>query len=89
MEMEIIALAQCCCDLFPVMDIVSEVGNVVGLVTKDMVSMHALVHKDNDGSSVLAETIPPQFTPRSKYCAIKMVWFREEIKRCGVKLLKK
>ena len=44
MKAEIIALAHCCCDLFPVMDIVSEVGNVVGLVTKDMVSMHVLVH---------------------------------------------
>jgi hypothetical protein len=37
---------------------------------------------------VLAETIPPQFTPRSKYYAIKMVWFREEIQKRGVKLFK-
>ncbi len=55
---------------------------------KDMVLMHVSIHKDSAGALVLAETIPPQFTPRSKYYAIKMVWYREEIQRCGVKLLK-
>ncbi|KAL7481690.1 hypothetical protein ACHAW6_011130 [Cyclotella cf. meneghiniana] len=75
MEVEIITLANCCYELFPVMDIVSEVGNVVGLATEDMVLMHVSIHKDNAGALVLAETIPPQCTPMSKYYAIKMVWF--------------
>ncbi|KAL7475004.1 hypothetical protein ACHAW6_000935, partial [Cyclotella cf. meneghiniana] len=88
MEAEIIALAHCCHELFPVINIVSEVGSVVGLATKDMVSMHVSIHKDNSGALALAETIPLQFTPRSKYYAIKTVWFREEIQRHGVKLLK-
>jgi hypothetical protein len=61
---------------------------VVGLKTKDLVSMHVSIHEDNAGALVLAETIPPQFTPRSKYYAIKTVWFREEIQKRGVKLLK-
>ena len=47
MEVEIIALAHCCHELFPVMDIMSEVGNVVGLVRNDMVLIHVLIHKDN------------------------------------------
>lgn len=88
MEAEIIALAHCCRELFPVVDIVSEVGEVVGLETKDLVSMHVSIHEDNAGALVLAETIPPQFTPRSKYYAIKTVWFREEIQKRGVKLFK-
>ncbi len=70
------------------MDIVSEVGNVVGLATKDMVLMHVMIHEDNAGALVLAETIPSQFPSRSKCYAIKMVVFREEIQRHGVKLLK-
>ncbi len=37
---------------------------------------------------MLAETLPPQFTPRSKYYATKTIWFREEIYRRGIKLLK-
>jgi hypothetical protein len=88
MEAEIIALAHCCRELFPVIDIVSEVGNVVGLSTEDLVSMHVSVHEDNAGALVLAETIPPEFTPRSKYYAIKTVWFREEIQKRGIKLFK-
>ena len=88
MEAEIIALAHCCRELFPVMDIVKEVGAVVGLETEDKTSMHVSIHEDNAGALVLAETIPPEFTPRSKYYAIKTVWFREEIVKRGIKLLK-
>jgi len=88
MEAEIVALSHCCRELFPVMDIVTEVGEVVGLDTKDLVSMHVSIHEDNAGALVLAETIPPQFTPRSKYYAVKTVWFREEIQKRCVKLLK-
>ena len=88
MEAEIIALAHCCRELFPVCDVVEEVGSVVGLETKDLTSMHVSVHEDNAGALVLAETIPPEFTPRSKYYAIKTVWFREEIVKRGIKLLK-
>lgn len=88
MEAEVIALAHCCRELFPVCDIVKEVGKVVGKKTEDMSSMHVSVHEDNAGALVLAQTIPPEFTPRSKYYAIKTVWFREEIVKRGIKLLK-
>ena len=88
MEAEIVALAHCCRKLFPVCDIVKEVGDVVGLATDDLSSMHVLVHEDNAGALALAKTIPPEFTPRSKYYAIKTVWFREEIQKRGVKLIK-
>jgi hypothetical protein len=86
MEAEIIALAHCCRELFPVCDIVKEVGKVVGMKTDDLSSVHVSVHEDNAGALVLAETIPPESTPRSKYYAIKTVWFREEIQKRGVKL---
>jgi hypothetical protein len=36
----------------------------------------------------LAKTLPPQFTPRSKYYAIKTIWFCEEIFKRDVQLLK-
>jgi hypothetical protein len=88
MEAEIIALAHCCRELIPVMDIVKEMGNALDLPTKDMSKMHVSIHEDNAGFLVLAETIPPQFTPRSKYYAIKTVWFRKEINKRGIKLLK-
>ncbi|EJK57953.1 hypothetical protein THAOC_21961 [Thalassiosira oceanica] len=37
---------------------------------------------------VLAETIPPQYTPRSKHYHTKTIWFREEIQKRSIKLLK-
>jgi hypothetical protein len=70
------------------MDIVEEIGHTVGLETKDMSTMHVSVHEDNAGALILAETLTPQFTPRSKHYAIKTVWFREEIHKRGIKLLK-
>ena len=88
MEAEIIALAHCCRELFPIMNQVAELGAIVGLKTKDLTTMKVSIHEDNAGALVLAQTITPQFTPRSKYYAIKTVWFREEIQKRGIKLLK-
>ena len=69
-------------------DIIKEIGQTVGLETKDMTFMHVSVHEDNAGALILAETLPPQFTPRSKHYAIKTMWFREGIHKRGIKLLK-
>jgi hypothetical protein len=44
-------------------------------------TMNVSIHEDNLGELVLAETMPPQFTPQSKYHTIKTIWFREEISR--------
>ena len=51
-------------------------------------TMNVSIHEDNSGALVLAETLPPQFTPRSKYYATKTIWFREEIYKRGIKLKK-
>ena len=45
-------------------------------------------HEENLGALVLAETLPPKFTPRSKYYATKTIWFREKIHKRSIKLLK-
>ena len=87
MEAEIIALAQSCKDLFPIMDIVESMASVVGL-PNPKTSMHVSIHEDNAGALILAETLPPQFTPRSKHYALKTIWFREEIVKRGIKLFK-
>ena len=87
MEAEIIALAACMRELIPIMDMVQELAVAVGKSAGD-VNMKVSVHEDNLGALVLAETLPPQFTPRSKYYATKTIWFREEIHKRGIKLLK-
>ena len=50
--------------------------------------MNVSIHEDNSGALVLAKTLPPQYTPRSKYYAIKTIWFREEIFKRDVQLHK-
>ena len=75
MEAEIIALAHYCYKLFPVMDQVKELGAAVRLPTQILTTMKVSNHEDNSGALILAQTIPPQFTPMSKYYAIKTVWF--------------
>jgi len=50
--------------------------------------MNVSIHEDDLGALVLAKSLPPQFTPRSKYYAIKTIWFREEISKRDVQLHK-
>jgi len=75
MEAKIIARSACCRELFPIMDMVSSVAKSVQLPI-GKTTMNVSIHEDNSGSLVLAKTLPPQFTPRSKYYAIKTIWFR-------------
>ena len=62
-------------------------GEKIGLPVSDA-TMNVSIHEDNAGALVLAETLPPQFTPRSKHYAIKTIWFREQIVQRKIKLLK-
>ena len=87
MEAEVIALAACMRELIPIVDMVNDLAQSVGLQSGE-VNMNISVHEDNSGALVLAETLPPQFTPRSKYYATKTIWFREEIHKRGIKLVK-
>jgi hypothetical protein len=86
-EAKTIALLACCRDLFPIIDMVESVTHQVNLPIGET-TMNLSVHKDNSGALVLAKTLPPQFTPQSKYYAIKRIWFCKEIHKCCVQLLK-
>jgi hypothetical protein len=88
MEAKVIALGACMKEFIPIMDMVQSLAVVVRIPAGE-VNMRVSVHEDNSGALVLAETLPPQFTPRSKYYATKTIWFCEEINRRGIKLLKK
>ena len=43
--------------------------------------MNVSVNEDNPGALILARTLPPKLTPRSKYYATNIIWFREDIKK--------
>ena len=50
--------------------------------------MKVSVLKDNAGAIILARTLPQKFTPCSKYYVTKTIWFREEINKREIVLLK-
>ncbi len=85
MEDKIIAPSACCRELFPSIDMVCLLAKATNLPIGNT-TMNVSIHKDNSGALVLAMTLPPQFNPRSKYYAIKTIWFREEIFKRDIQL---
>jgi hypothetical protein len=65
MEAKIIAHSACCRELFPIMGMVSSAAKSVKLPI-GKTTMNVFIHEHNSGALVLAKTLPPQFTPRSK-----------------------
>ena len=80
-------MAHSCRELFPIIDLTKSLGKAIGMPTGET-TINISIHEDNAGALVLAKTLPPQFTPRSKYYASKTIWFQEEINKRGIKLLK-
>ena len=87
MEAEVVALAACTRELILIIDMVQLLAVAVRIPAGD-VNMRVSVHDDDLVALVFAETLPPQFTPRSKYYATKTIWFREEIDKRGIEILK-
>eukprot|EP00804_Cyclotella_cryptica_P024840 CCRYP_001779-RA/>CCRYP_001779-RA protein AED:0.06 eAED:0.06 QI:0/0/0/1/0/0/3/0/1231 len=88
MEAEYVALSTSCKDLFPIVDLIRELGAAVGLDISSVTNMHIKIHEDNVGALTLASLEPQRMTPRSKHYAIKYHWFREHVHACRVRLLK-
>ena len=88
MQAEIYAMAQCCKALFPVIEMVKELSGAAGLPLGGPPQMKITLHEDNSGALILAKTIPPEFTPRSKFYALKTIWFREQIANLGIEVIK-
>jgi hypothetical protein len=82
-----VAISHCTRELIPIMQMVEFLGPAVGLPV-DFTSMHVYIHEENAGALILADTLPPQNTPRSKHYHIKTIWFRELIKKLKIKLVK-
>jgi hypothetical protein len=87
MEAKIIPLSACCRELFYIIDMVCSLAVATNLPIGNT-TMNVSISEDNSGALVLAKTLPPQFTPRSKYYAIKTIWFCEEIFKRDIQLNK-
>ena len=58
MESEYVALSTSCKDLFPIMDIVKEIGTFFDLPIKDKAHFHVRIHEDNVGALRLGQLEP-------------------------------
>ena len=76
MEAETIDVDNCCWYLVPIIDITQSLGTIVGLPV-GVPSMKVSVCKNNSGALILDRTLPPKFTPCSKYYATKTIPFCE------------
>ena len=65
MEAKIIALAACCRELFPIINMVTLLTILVNLPIEET-TMNLSVHEDYLGALVLAKTLPPRFTPQKQ-----------------------
>ena len=87
MEEEIIAMAHCCRELFPIINIATSLG-MAGSMPMGDTTMNVSVREDNTGALVLAITFPPQFTLCRKYYSTKNLWFCGYIVKLWVNISK-
>ena len=78
MEAECVALSTACKDLLPLVSLICELSNAVGLDASFVSNIHCKVHEDNVGALTLGHLEPRHMTPWSKYYAIKYHWFRKK-----------
>ena len=83
MEAEYVALSTAGKDLFPIMDILKEFCNTLGLQTPSQGNLHEV----NLGALTI-QLEPRRMPPRSKHYAVKYHWFREHIGPRNIHLLK-
>jgi hypothetical protein len=88
MEAEYIALSTACRDLFPLMDKLTELTNVLNLPFVPGPNIHVRIYEDNAGALILGKLEPRRMTPRSKHYAVKYHWFREHLIPQNIELVK-
>jgi hypothetical protein len=80
MEAEYNALSIAMRELLPFKHLVETVSKIIELDVEDPTTFQTTVWEDNVGALTLANLEPGRITPRSKFYAIKMHWFRSKLK---------
>ena len=82
MEAEYVALSTSCKDLFPIINLTTELCFALNFQLKSNVVLHVKIHEDNVGALTLGLLEPRRMTPLSKHYACK------HISPCKIKLVK-
>ena len=88
MEAEYVALSTSWKDLFPIVDLTTELCLALNIPLCSNVDLHVKIHEDNAGALALGLLEPRRMMPCSKHCAFKYHWFCEHISPRKINLLK-
>lgn len=88
MEAEYNALSIAMRELLPFKTLVNAIATVVGYDVNDVTTFKTTVWEDNVGALTLANLEPGRVTPRSKFYAVKMHWFRSKLEPNNILVVK-
>ena len=80
MESEYTALSMALRAAIPLLDICVSINHGLGISKNKLLTFKTTIHEDNIGALTLAKLEPGRHTPRSKFYALRLHWFRSWLK---------
>jgi hypothetical protein len=87
MESEYTALSMALQAAIPLIAVTKAVANGLVFTRYRILTFKATVHKDNQGAIILANLEPGRHTPRSKFYALRLHWFRSWLKPNQIEII--
>jgi len=87
MESEYTALSMALRAAIPLMTVTTSINKGLNFTATKFLQFKATVHEDNMGALKLAHLEPGQNTPRSKFYALKLHWFRSWLKPKQIEII--
>jgi hypothetical protein len=87
MESEYTALSMALRAAIPLIAVTKAVANGLVFTRDRILTFKATVHEDNQGAIILANLEPGRHTPRSKFYALRLHWFRSWLKPNEIEII--
>jgi hypothetical protein len=87
MESEYTALSMALRAAIPLLDICILINHGLGLTKDKLLTFKTTIHEDNVGALTLAQLEPGCHTPRSKFYALRLHWFRSWLKPREIEII--
>jgi hypothetical protein len=88
MESEYTALSMALRAAIPLIAVTKAVVNGLSFTRERiLITFKATVHEDNQGAIILAKSEPGRHTPRSKFYALRLHWFRSWLKPNQIEII--
>ena len=87
MESEYTALSMALRAAIPLLDICVSINHGLGMTNDKLLTFKTTIHEDNIGALTLAKLEPGRHTPRSKFYALRLHWFRSWLKPREIEII--